>query len=275
MMGAPGGMPGSPAMPGSPGMPGMGQSSMQTPMMAGMGQMTSPMAASGHGQPAASSTPATIDAEHPPQAGAVPAQVKGQWWETDYKDLNQYELAQATQFFTMLDTDRNGYLYEQELAQMQVPSSGGSTWAGRPIGLPAASRLIQLFDINGLKCIGFYEFAALSKFVTKMQTAFVSADFDRSGTLDANEIPGALKAGGVEGLETEAVQAYFAKFAMLGWFGQGLDFMAFMMMCCDVALAKSRFEMLDKDKDGKISLNEMLVITADLTARASAGQSIY
>lgn len=198
------------------------------------------------------------------------------WWSAYYQQLNQQQMMQMWNSWCMLDRDRNGHIFAAELAGMTVPA-GPTMWAGRPIGYQAAARLIQLFDEKKTRTIMFHEFAALHQFLTKMQVAFSTADVMRSGMIGCHEVYTALKAGDIEA-ELPAIQAYFQKFALLGWYGQTLDFMGFMMMCCDITLAKNLFKkhQKDHDKDGKVDLTEMLCIAADLTAMSSmAGTGVY
>jgi peflin len=194
-------------------------------------------------------------------------------------------------FGVKVDTDRSGSISARELAQMKMPGQG--RFGGRPIGYETARQLLQLFDRDRGGTLDFYEYSALHGFLNSMQQAFYLGDRDRGGTLDANEVYAAVKQAGFD-LSQQSLQAYFYKFAgrpmgygaygqqaaMMGMQHPGaglhLDFLGFMKMAASIALAKSRFEWVDADRDGKIDLNEMLVIMAEFadphgSAAAGAG----
>lgn len=205
--------------------------------------------------------------------GQLPTVQTNYWWATYYQALNQQMLMHLWASWSLLDRDFNGHITANELAMMTVPA-GATPWAGRMIGVPAAMRLIQLFDVYGTRTVTFYEYAAMHEFFSRMQTAFSSHDIMRTGVLGPVEVCNALRAANIE-VTIPVIQAYIAKFGYLGWYGATLDFLGFVMMSCDILLAKTRFQKIDSNKDGKINLEKFLIVCADLTAMSSLLHSVY
>lgn len=71
------------------------------------------------------------------------------------------------------------------------------TFDGRPIGREVAAKLVQVFDEDRNGHIDFTEYASMHKFITHMRQAFLAADTDKSGRIEANEIYQALTNAGI------------------------------------------------------------------------------
>jgi Ca2+-binding EF-hand superfamily protein len=84
-----------------------------------------------------------------------------------------------------------------------------------------------------------------------MFNAFSSADRDRSGTVDAQEIHQALTTAGFQ-LSMNSLQALTQKFSQPG--GRGVDIANFLFICAHLGHLRSIFEWNDSDRDGKITL---------------------
>jgi len=204
--------------------------------------------------------------------GPPPSQFGHHWYARYLSQIDQATLMQLNQWFQQVDKDHSGSISPSELGKMVIPGQGG--WGGKPLGISNARKLIKLVDRDHSGTCDFYEYAALFGFVNQMQMAFWNADTDRSGKLDAREIHGALQQAGFM-LSFRSVQVVFKKFASGGFMGvgAGLDFVTFMLMCADIAHNRSLFEMADRDRDGKISFDELLEISAALTASSKSSTS--
>lgn len=137
---------------------------------------------------------------------------------------------------------------------------GNGPFAGRTLGSSAASQLIKLFDRKGSQTIDFHEYAALHSFMDKMNTAFYKADSNSSGYLNENETNQAMNQAGFF-VVPQIIQMYYNKYNL----GQGLNFIRFMQAVADIALIKTKFEVLDTDKDGKLDLNQVLTLCAKVS----------
>jgi len=146
--------------------------------------------------------------------------------------------------FQNADRDNSGKISVNELAQMP--------FLNRTIGLPNARTLMKVFDKDNSGQIDFQEFATLYQFVTSMTNAFMQADADRSGFLDAREIWTAVSAAGFTvGLPT--IQEICAGYPVNGPPGSGIAVEQFISICARLAAVRSIFEWNDRAKTGKVS----------------------
>jgi len=107
------------------------------------------------------------------------------WGASYYNQINQQDMSQLQSLFGQLDTSKRGVLTAYEISQM--------VFAGKPLGMETAKKVVKVFDKDYSGAVDFYEFAAVYQFMIKMQQAFESSDKDKSGYLDSNEIYGALQ----------------------------------------------------------------------------------
>jgi Ca2+-binding EF-hand superfamily protein len=140
-----------------------------------------------------------------------------------------------------VDKDRSGSISAVELAQFPFNN--------KPVGLDLAKYLIKAFDKDYTGNIEFQEFASLHQFMKNMQTAFTTADQDRSGFLDAREIHGAVVQAGFQ-LSLPTVQAISAKF---GTPQRGVSFDQFLMICSHLAGVRTIFEYNDQQRSGRVT----------------------
>jgi len=110
---------------------------------------------------------------------------------------------------------------------------------------------LNVFDKDRSGNINFHEYAALHKFLTNLQNAWFTADRDRSGRLDANEIATALGMAGFQ-LSVPVVKSLMFNYDKSGW---GLTFGDFLMVCATAAQVKTAFEAKDTSKSGTLHLN--------------------
>jgi len=175
-----------------------------------------------------------------PQSSYQNSQQQG-WLSSFYNQISPQEMANLQAWFNSVDTDRSGTISAQELAAMKY----GPTY----LGLPAAKKLIKVFDKHHTGTIDFYEFASLHQFLHKMYTAFYQADEAKTGLLDAREIHSGLQTGGFQlGLQT--VQAVCSKFDTTG---RGITFEQFLQVCAHLATVRSIFEWNDQARTGKVA----------------------
>jgi len=143
-----------------------------------------------------------------------------------------------------MDRDRSGFISAQELSVLQF---GGNT-----LGVPAAQKLIAVFDKDGNGQIDFKEYAGLFRFIQKMQDAFTQGDPARTGTVMAATIHQALTVAGFTNLTFPTVAMVAKKYDTTG---RGLSFPAFLLATAHLALVRSVFEWNDKQKQGSITLS--------------------
>jgi len=168
-----------------------------------------------------------------------------------YNQISPQEMGFMQSWFSYLDTDRSGTITAQELAALQI--------AGRTLGLPAAKKLIKVFDKNYSGSIDFYEYASLHQFLNKMQTSFFQADRDRSGALDSNEIFGALQSAGFQ-VSLTTLEAIITKFdpplpGLPSTGGRSISFEKFVQIVAHLAAVRSIFEWNDTQRTGKVTLS--------------------
>jgi len=180
-------------------------------------------------------------------------------------NVSPQEMQVMQQWFASVDRDRSGSISAPELA--------GILFNQRPIGMGVANKLIRVFDKDGSGTIDFREYCALHQFLNTMQNAFFSADRDRSGYIDANEMFAAMQAASFQ-LSLPTIQglplllsslllssllclcrcrplALSHKFSIPG---RGIDFPNFLFMAAHLAHLRSIFEWNDLDRDGRITL---------------------
>jgi Ca2+-binding EF-hand superfamily protein len=145
-------------------------------------------------------------------------------------------------WFASMDRDRSGALSVNEVSNLQ--------FGGGPIGTPVARKLMNVFDKDASGTIDFHEFVSLNQFLTQAQTAFYSADRDRSGTLDQNEASAALQQMGFQ-MAQRTVSAVVAKADRNK---RGVNFSGFLRIAGHLATVRSIFEWNDPKKTGKIEL---------------------
>lgn len=92
--------------------------------------------------------------------------------------------------FQAVDRDRNGAISEDEL---QEALSNGTS---HPFNAETVRILTTIFDQNHTGNIEFHEFASLYKYVTDWKNIFSTYDYDRSGSIDRNELKIALQSFG-------------------------------------------------------------------------------
>jgi len=146
------------------------------------------------------------------------------------------------QWFRSVDRDNSGSISAQELAGIQFSS--------RPIGIPVAAKLIKVFDKDHSGSVDFNEYVALQRFLEHMSNAFFTADKDRSGTIDPQEIFTALGQAGFQ-LSMGTIQAAVNKFDPAR---RGLDFPNFLYVCAHLAHCRSIFEWNDPQRTGQVHL---------------------
>jgi len=83
-----------------------------------------------------------------------------------------------------------------------------------------------------------------------MFNAFSTADRDRSGFIDAQEIQQAMTGAGFQ-LSLNTIQALTQKFATPG---RGVDISNYLFICAHLGHLRSIFEWNDSDRDGKVTL---------------------
>jgi len=157
--------------------------------------------------------------------------------------MNQNELYEIQAWFTSVDLDRSGTITANELAAI--------TFNGVPLGPLVATKLVQVFDKDRSGSIVFYEYAAMHKFLSTLQTSFFASDTDRSGRIDAREIHAALAKTGLQ-VGLPAVQCLMTKYDKSGY---GLIFQDFLLLCATIAQGRSLFQWRDTSRTGQISIN--------------------
>lgn len=178
------------------------------------------------------------------------------WYADYYKRVDQNQMHTLWLWFQQVDRDRSGSISASELATMKFPGQTGPL-AGKPIGSVNAKKAISLFDKDKSQSVDFHEFAAFFQFSFQLQNAFYQGDRDRSGQLDEREVWNALDFAGFK-VDYIAAQAYFKK--MKG--PRGMSIQQFVTLGFTMAEVKHQFIKYDKNKDGKLSLDEVYQITA-------------
>jgi len=138
------------------------------------------------------------------------------------------------------------------------------TFNGKQLGFDAASKLVKVFDTDRNGSIDFYEYAAMHQFINRIRNAFLMADTDRSGRLEAREIHTAMTQAGFQYLTMSTISELLHKYDRSRL---GLLWEEFLMMAAHIAHCRSIFEWNDKDKDGWITINQdqLIQLTAYLS----------
>jgi len=197
--------------------------------------------------------PQSANAGYPPQTNPygsnnpppMPNAVQGQWYSRYYSQLSQPELAQLRTWFQKVDTDRSGTIEAEELQQVAFDNV--------PLGIVVAQKLVQVFDRDRNGRIDFDEYASMHKFLSHMRAAFLMADTDHSGRIEAPEILNALNGAGWTFLTMPTITELMRKFDKTR---KGLDWREFLLMLSHIANVHSVFSWNDSYRRGTISLNE-------------------
>jgi len=161
-------------------------------------------------------------------------------------------MQELQKWFRSVDRDGSGTINAAELANVAI--------GGIRLGLETAIKLVRVFDVDNNGAIDFQEYASLHKFLLSMQATFSQGDKDKNGRLDAQEIHQALQVGGF----TMSYQTCAALHRKYNISGSGLNMQEFIHLVAHVALAKTAFEVKDREKKGSISLNydQLLELTS-------------
>jgi len=127
------------------------------------------------------------------------------------------------------------------------------TFDRTPLGIEVARKLVQVFDKDRNGKIDFVEYASMHKFISHMRQAFIAADTDRSGRIEAREILQALSGAGFSYLSMGSIQELLRKFDKSK---KGLDWREFLLMAAHIANVRSVFQWNDSQKKGVITLTE-------------------
>jgi len=161
-----------------------------------------------------------------------------------------------------VDVDRSNKISAVELGKMTFPGQpGSSALAGKPIGAAISKKVVLLFDTTGKKEIDFFEYAAFFEFCTQLQNAYTQADRNRSNTITAEECGQALNQASIT-VGLPAIQQLWK--ARVKPPARGLDLAGFLNLALDVVETRMHFERLDKDRDGKLTLDEAYLLAAKL-----------
>lgn len=179
--------------------------------------------------------------ENYPNTQYSPPPQQQNWYSQYFNQIGSNNMQQLQEWFRSVDRDHSGKISVSELAELN--------FAGRRLGWETASTLIRVFDKDNSGELGFYEFASLHQFMTRMTNSFFEADKDNSGYLDANEIHHAFKVAGFQ-LSLLTIQRICEKFGV-GKTKQGLPLEQFMRVCAHLAAVRSVFEWNDKKKKRK------------------------
>ncbi len=165
------------------------------------------------------------------------------------------------QWFDTVDVDRSGKINSAELSKMPFPGAPGSTQlAGKPIGPDVASKVISIFDSKFGREISFFEYAAFFEFCSQAQTAFQAQDRSRSGRLNPQETGQALNQAGLT--VAPAIVEQLCRTRALPQAQPGLELGAFLNLALDIAEVRQHFMLLDQDHDGKLTLDEVYLLTS-------------
>lgn len=174
-----------------------------------------------------------------PGGGGPPQAFQQAWYSSYYQQMTPAEKREATQWFQAIDRDRSGEITANEIAQC--------TFANQPLGWDTAAKLVRVFDKDMTGSIDIFEYSCMHKFLSLMQHAFFSADRDRSGRLDANEIHQAIGVGQMQ-VPMPVVQVLYNKYNRDGF---GVGFGDFLQLVSHIASAKSAFAWEDQAQGGR------------------------
>jgi len=163
-------------------------------------------------------------------------------------------MAELTKWFQAVDKDGGGTITADELQNL--------SFGGEPLGFEIALKLVKVFDKSRSGDIDMREYITLHKFIQAMTQSFMAADTDRSGSLDAQEIHGALQSAGFQ-LSFPSVQSMFNKVSRTG---QPISFHKFLELAANIALVRSQFEWRDTARQGRIlvTLDDLLSMIGDV-----------
>jgi len=178
------------------------------------------------------------------------------WYMQYYGMLPPQEIEQLSMWFRTIDQDRSGSITTNELTALK--------FGGRPMDSRTANKLIRVFDKDQNGSIDFIEFAVMYKFLTLTIDAFHRADYDRSGSIEFNEMRNALRETGFN-FSDATISALFRTYSARtetapSYFGAAyrppsLTLSCFVDMVVDLAVMKSRFEARDALRRGYVELN--------------------
>jgi Ca2+-binding EF-hand superfamily protein len=173
-----------------------------------------------------------------------------------YNQLSPQDLAKLKSWFDQIDRDKSGTIEAHELQHV--------TFDGRPLGMEAAQKLIKVFDKDRNGRITFVEYASMHQFITKVRQAFITADTDRSGRIEAREVFQALAGAGLNFVSFNSILELLHKYDKTRL---GLSWEEFLMLAAHCAHCKSIFEWNDKDRDGWITINldQLIQLTSYLS----------
>ena len=164
-----------------------------------------------------------------------------------------HEKKEAAAWFAAIDTDRGGTITASEIAKC--------TFAGQPLGWDTAAKLVRVFDKDFSGSIDMFEYSCMHKFLSLMQHAFFSADRDRSGRLDAQEIHQAVAVGQLQ-VPMPVITVLYNKFNRDGF---GVSFGDFLQLVSHIASAKSAYSWEDKAQGGRgtitIDINKFIELS--------------
>jgi len=172
-------------------------------------------------------------------------QQQGQWYSNYYNQITQQEMAQLANWFNTVDRDKSGTIEDVELQEVRFDNL--------PIGIEVARKLIQVFDRDKNGTIDFVEYASMHKFIAQMRQAFLLADTDRSGRIEAREIFNALTRAGFSFLSMGTINELLHKFDRSQ---RGLDWREFLLMVSHIANVHTVFQWNDTGQRGSVTLNE-------------------
>lgn len=158
--------------------------------------------------------------------------------------MNPQEIQNLRLWFDSIDADKGGTIEAHELAGLSID--------GIPLGLDVAIAYVKAFDKDGNGRIDFWEYCALHKMLLTFRNAFVIADQDKSGTLQANEIHSALVQSGFSYLSYNTIVELLHKYDPQKL---GLNYHSFLLLAAQVSRVRSLFEWYDVNRSGVVTLS--------------------
>merc|ERR1712224_356273 len=155
--------------------------------------------------------------------------------------------------FSQVDGNRNGQINCEELRDALQRGSFGS------FNLEVVRLMIGIYDHNKSGTIGFQEFGALWKCVTDWYASFCSYDTNRSKTINAVQMKGAVTAFCGFQVSDQMCQVLMTKFDRTAR-GE-LKFDDFVQMCITLQNLVGTFQQYDTNRTGVITLGVEQFIT--------------